>query len=233
MTRVIASDVVSFTYCPRRLWYEYNPPPGMKEMEPAPFDALILEMGLEHESAVRDKLAEKLEVVEATSIENTHDLMGARVPVIYQAHLLDEPNQLFGKPDFLLLQADGSYQAADAKFAHSIKKEIGVQIAFYRRILGSEHPGLVYLGTGEMLPLAKGEYDYAESNGGEEPGTGAILALASGGLATQRAEPAGILRASRVAAETVRELAREAAGRDAGGTRKCTLSPRWHRQAYG
>lgn len=149
MTRVIASDVVSFTHCRRRLWYKYNPPPGMKEIEPAPFDALILEMGLEHESAVRDGLANKLEVIEATSIEHTQDLMGERVPVIYQAHLLDEPNRLFGKPDFLLLQSDGSYQAADAKFAHSIKKEIGVQLAFYRRILGSELPGLVYLGNGK------------------------------------------------------------------------------------
>ena len=158
MVRVIASDIVSMTHCPRRLWYEYNPPPGMEEVEPDPFDALILEMGLEHESAVRDKLAEGTEVIEATSIDHTHELIGGRVPVIYQAHLLDEENQLFGKPDFLLHQGDGSYQAADAKLAHSIKKEIGVQLAFYRRLLGSEHPGLVYLGNGETEPVGT-EFD--------------------------------------------------------------------------
>lgn len=149
MARVVASDIVSLSHCPRRLWYEYNPPPGIEAVEPDPLDALILEMGLEHESAVRDKLAEESEVFEATSIEHTQQLMDEGAPVIYQAHLLDEENQLFGKPDFLLLQPDKTYQAADAKLAQSIKKEIGVQLAFYRRLLGSEHPGLVFLGTGE------------------------------------------------------------------------------------
>jgi uncharacterized protein len=158
MTRIVASDVVSLTHCPRRLWYEYNPPAGMEETEPDPFDALILEMGLEHERAILEKIASDFEVVEATSRNHTQELMRQGAPVIYQAQLLDKKNQLFGQPDFLLRQDDGTYQAADAKLAHSIKKEIGVQLAFYRRLLGSEHPGLVYLGTGETEPVGP-EFD--------------------------------------------------------------------------
>jgi uncharacterized protein len=153
MTRIIASDVVSLSHCPRRLWYEYNPPAGMEPVEPDPFEALIREMGLEHERAVLDTIAAGAEVVEATSLDHTRTLMAQGAPVIYQARLLDEDQQLFGQPDFLLRQDDGSYQAADAKLAHSIKKEIGVQISFYRRLLGNDHPGLVYLGTGETEPV--------------------------------------------------------------------------------
>lgn len=52
MTRIIASDVVSLSHCPRRLWYEYNPPVGMEAVEPDPFETLMMEMGLEHERAV-------------------------------------------------------------------------------------------------------------------------------------------------------------------------------------
>lgn len=149
MLSVVASDIVPFTHCPRRLWYDRNPPPGMDDVEPNPFDALILELGLEHEVAVRDRLAEDFEVVEATSAEHTQALIRQDTPVIYQAHLSDAAGELVGKPDFLILRQDETYQAADAKLAHSIKNEIGVQLAFYRRLLGSEHPGLVYLGTGE------------------------------------------------------------------------------------
>jgi uncharacterized protein len=158
MARVIASDVVPLNHCPRRLWYEHNPPAGMDEAEPDPFDALILEMGIEHELAILESIKAGTEVVEAISVEHTQVLMGQAAPVIYQAQLLDGKEQLFGKPDFLLRQDDGTYRAADAKLAHSLKREIGVQLAFYRRLLGNDQPGLLYLGTGETA-LVGPEYD--------------------------------------------------------------------------
>src|SRR5690606_38232416 len=96
----------------------------------------------------------------AESVEHTRQLVAARAPLIYQPQLVDETEDLFGKPDFLLLQRDGLYQAADAKLAHSIKEEIGIQIAFYRRLLGTPHPGLVFLGTGETGTVAD-EHDAA------------------------------------------------------------------------
>ena len=75
MTRVVASDIVSMTHCARRLWYEYNPPAGFEEIEPDPFDALIMEMALEHEQTVYERLADEFEVVEATSLDHTQELM--------------------------------------------------------------------------------------------------------------------------------------------------------------
>ncbi len=150
MARISASDVVSFTHCPRRLWYDHNPPPGLIEEPLDPFDQLVMALGLEHEAAVRDRFAEESTVVEATSVEHTQQLIHEATPVIYQAHLSDGTGELYGIPDFLILLEDGAYQAADAKLAQSIKKEIGIQLAFYRRLLGSAYPGLVYLGTGEV-----------------------------------------------------------------------------------
>ena len=143
-----ASDIVPLSHCPRRFWYDRNQPPGLTEGDPDPFEALIMELGLDHEETVKNKLSAKHDLVEAESVEHTKALMEDGVDVIYQAQLLDRKNQLFGKPDFLLHQEDGTYQAADAKLAQSINSKIGIQLAFYRRLLGSKHDGLVYLGTG-------------------------------------------------------------------------------------
>lgn len=158
MARIIASDIVSYNHCHRRLWFDYNPPPGIGEMEPDPFDVLIKDQGLAHENAILENLASEADVVEAVSVNHTEELMQAHTPVIFQAHLLDAEKNLFGKPDFLLLQEDGLYQAADAKLSTTVKKEIGIQIAFYRRLLDNDHPGLAYLGNGEMTPVGD-EYD--------------------------------------------------------------------------
>ena len=143
------------THCPRRLWYEKNPPDGIESLELDPFETLVAEMGLVHERAVRDRLASEMELVEAVSADHTRDLMDAGVPAIYQAELHDEANDLLGKPDFLLLQNDGSYRPADAKLARSLKREIGVQLAFYRRLLGTEHTGVVYLGDGNVVEVGE------------------------------------------------------------------------------
>ena len=136
-----ASDIVPLSHCPRRFWYDRNQPSGLVEVDPDPFESLIMELGLDHEETVKNKLSAKHDVVEAKSVDHTKALMEAGADVIYQAQLIDRESQLFGKPDFLLRQEDGSYQAADAKLAQSINSKIGIQLAFYRRLLGSEHDG--------------------------------------------------------------------------------------------
>jgi uncharacterized protein len=158
MVRLFASDVVSFTHCPRRLWYDYHPPEGFEAAEADPFDQLVIDMGLEHEHVILESLAQEAEVIEAMSVDHTKELMDGGASIIYQGQLLDKSEQLFGKPDFLLRRIDGTYQAADAKLAYSVKGEIGVQLAFYRRLLGTPHPGLVYLGTGETDVIGE-EFD--------------------------------------------------------------------------
>ena len=160
MVRVIASDVVPLSACPRRLWYDHNPPAGMDDAADDAFGTLLRELGIAHEQAVLARLADGSGYATAESVEHTRQLVAARAPLIYQPQLVDETEDLFGKPDFLLLQRDGLYQAADAKLAHSIKEEIGIQIAFYRRLLGTPHPGLVFLGTGETGTVAD-EHDAA------------------------------------------------------------------------
>ena len=143
------SDVNSLNHCARRIWYEHNPPPGLELVEHDPFDAMIIEMGEEHEKRVYELLAEVAEIVTAHSAEHTAELMAAGVPIIYQAQLKDKNECFTGTPDFLIRQGDGAYQAADAKLALSVDKEIAVQLAFYRRLLGNTHPAVAYLGNGE------------------------------------------------------------------------------------
>ncbi len=158
MVRLVASDAVSFAHCPRRLWFERHPPAGFAQIELDPFEQLVIDMGLEHEHAVLERLSAQNEVVEAKSPAHTQALMSNGAPVIYQARLSNQRERLFGQPDFLLRQDDGSYQAADAKLAFSVKSEIGIQLAFYRRLLGTSHAGLVYLGNGDT-GLVGDEFD--------------------------------------------------------------------------
>ena len=150
MLRIVASDVVPYAHCARRLWYDHNPPPGEMVAPDDPFDLLIAEMGLAHEQRVLEQLSATNEVVEARSAQHTAELMAGGAPIIFQAELFDDADDLFGKPDFLIRQDDGHYQAADAKLARSVDKEIGIQLAFYRRLLGNDHPGLVFLGNGDL-----------------------------------------------------------------------------------
>lgn len=61
--------------------------------------------------------------------------------IIYQAHLESSEEKLIGYPDFLIHHETGEYQPADAKLARKDeKKEIQVQLGFYRRMLGSTLP---------------------------------------------------------------------------------------------
>ena len=153
MTWINPSDVQSLHQCARRVWYEHNPPPGMEAVAMNPFDALVASMGNDYEQTVRERLAATATMMTAQSAEHTKTLMAEGAPVIYQAHLKDEQEQFVGYPDFLIRQSGGRYQAADAKLARKVDKEIAIQLGFYRRLLGNDLPALAYLGTGEVVEI--------------------------------------------------------------------------------
>lgn len=153
MVWINPSDVHSLKQCARRVWYEHNLPPGFETTEANPFDALVVSMGNDYEETVRLQLSATGTMVTAQSAEHTKDLMAAETPIIYQAQLVDEREEFTGYPDFLIRQADGRYQAADAKLARSVKEGIAVQLGFYRRLLGNGLPALAYLGTGDVVEI--------------------------------------------------------------------------------
>ncbi len=144
------SDARSWAICTRRVWLDNN---GELELTPVEdeFQQLIINLGLAHEQAILENLANTLEVRTASSPEDTNQLIAARVPVIYQAQLIDEAEGLIGFPDFLILNENGEYQAADAKLSLSEdKKEIQVQLGVYRKLLGNQLPAIVFLGDGQQ-----------------------------------------------------------------------------------
>ncbi|MBT3001087.1 MAG: TM0106 family RecB-like putative nuclease [Candidatus Thiodiazotropha sp. (ex Ctena orbiculata)] len=142
------SDAESWSQCARRVWLD-----NKGDFEQAPtedeFEQLVIQLGLEHEKRVLEKLAAQHEIQTATSPEHTAQLMADGVPVIYQAQLLDQENGFTGFPDFLIRHESGKYQPADAKLSLSEeKKNIQVQLGFYRRMLGTDLPAIVFLGDG-------------------------------------------------------------------------------------
>lgn len=156
---IIPSDAKSWSLCVRRIWYDKFPPKNT-EIKIEPFDQLIIEKGLEHEKNILAKLSQNRSVKTAESTEHTQLLMDEGIDVIYQAQFYDEDSGLVGNPDFLIKHESGKYQPADAKLARSAedKKEIKVQLGIYRRLLGTDLPGLVYLGNGKTEEIDDNAY---------------------------------------------------------------------------
>ncbi|WP_373090532.1 TM0106 family RecB-like putative nuclease [Zhongshania sp.] len=147
------SDASSWALCARRVWLDNIGELEVEEAEDA-FEALIIELGLAHEQAVLTQIMREKSVHTATSAEDTQRLMAEGVDVIYQAQLLDKENHLVGYPDFLIRHASGEYQPADAKLSLSEdKKEIQVQLGFYRRMLNANLPAIVFLGDGDTAEI--------------------------------------------------------------------------------
>ncbi len=146
------SDAKSWTLCARRVWQDNK---GELELPPTEdeFEQLIIQLGLEHENKVLQRLSSKYEVRTATSPEDTRHLMEQGVQVIYQAQLLDEDNGFTGYPDFLIKHDSGEYQPADAKLSLNEKKEIQVQLGLYRLMLGTKLPAIAFLGDGSDAPI--------------------------------------------------------------------------------
>jgi predicted RecB family nuclease len=144
------SDAKSWALCARRVWLDNKSDFDLQPVDD-PFEQLVIELGLAHEQAVLERLSDDMDVLTATLLEDTARLMAERVPVIYQAQLLDEDEGIIGQPDFLILHESGEYQAADAKLSQKEeKKEIQVQLGIYRLLLGSDLPAIVFLGNGEQ-----------------------------------------------------------------------------------
>lgn len=154
MLKIKPSDAKSWISCGRRVWID-----NRAELQIAPkedfFELLIIDLGIQHEQAVLERLSRTLTVHKARSPEDTRRLIQEGVQVIYQAQLVDEENGLVGFPDFLIRNNDGEYQAADAKLSlNAENKDIQIQLGVYRhllnRMLGSELPAIVFLGNGEQ-----------------------------------------------------------------------------------
>lgn len=143
------SDAKSWSECARRVWLDNKggfEQVGIKEG----FEKLVVEVGLEHERRVLDRLNKQYEVHTANSFDDTDCLIEQGVDVIYQAQLKDEEEKIVGFPDFLIRHDSGEYQPAVAKLALSADKiEIQVQLGIYRRMLGSTIPAITFLGDGE------------------------------------------------------------------------------------
>lgn len=147
------SDASSWALCARRVWLDNKGKLEVEEAEDA-FEALLIELGLAHEQAVLTQLMKEKSVHTATSPEDTQRLMAEGVDVIYQAQLLDKENHFVGYPDFLIRHASGEYQPADAKLSLSEdKKEIQVQLGFYRRMLNANLSAIVFLGDGDTAEI--------------------------------------------------------------------------------
>ncbi len=112
------SDAISWTLCTRRVWLDNKAKFELAPMEDA-FEQLVIDLGLAHEQNVLQRLSDTLAVHTASSQEDTSRLIAERVPVIYQAQLVDEEDGIIGLPDFLILEESGEYQPADAKLSQS------------------------------------------------------------------------------------------------------------------
>lgn len=146
------SDAKAWTECARRVWLDNKS--ALEEGPVDEFTELVIDLGLEHERTVLDRLSLEFDVHEAKSVADTTRLMEEGVDVIYQAQLFDEENGFTGYPDFLLRHESGGYQPADAKLSLSeLKKEIQVQLGFYRRMLGTSLPAIVFLGNGSTAEI--------------------------------------------------------------------------------
>ncbi len=148
------SEAKAWKECARRVWLDNKADITLEPSEDA-FEQMVIDLGLAHEQAVLDRLSEELDVHTANSPEHTRKLMNDGVDAIYQAQLVDETNDFIGYPDFLIRQDDGQYQPADAKLSLSEeKKEIQIQLGFYRQMLGTELPAKVFLGDGTEALIA-------------------------------------------------------------------------------
>lgn len=144
------SDANAWTSCKRRVWLDNK---AQLRIIPSqdPFGDLIVDLGLEHEKNLLEVISAQTTVQTASNKEDTQRLMAEKVPVIYQAELIDESRQIIGKPDFLILHASGQYQAADAKLSlNADKKEIQIQLGVYRELLANSLPAIVFLGNGKQ-----------------------------------------------------------------------------------
>ena len=132
---------------------------------------LIFRKGLEHERAYLEHLrADGKTVLELPDPEGDYDaaaratadaILKGEADVIYQGVLAHEHWR--GVADFLLRQADGTYEALDTKLARSAKPAYILQLLFYNeqlgRIQGREPEHIhVLLGNGEQQSFRPEEF---------------------------------------------------------------------------
>lgn len=141
------SDARSWVLCKRRAWYDNFPPNSCDIVPLSEFDKLLITFGKEHEKEVKKILEEGKSLIQAESPEHTQALIASGVDVIYQPIIEDKERNIIAKPDFLIRNENGKYQAADAKLAQSMDNDaIKIQIGIYRVLLNNSLPAIVFLG---------------------------------------------------------------------------------------
>lgn len=145
------SDATTWVSCKRRTWLDLH---QAVNHDADPFNQLLFNAGLQHETNILAKLQSKHEVYRAATFEHTQALMQQGVAVIYQARLIDHELGLVGYPDFLIRHECGEYQAADAKLSQKEnKKALQIQLGLYRRLLAGQLPAIVFLGDGRIANI--------------------------------------------------------------------------------
>lgn len=146
---VRASDATSWLICERRAYYDHFPTENRKEIDP--FDALVMEMGVEHERHVMSQVGRYEEAVDEA---HTQWLMNRGERLIYQGTVVDDVNGVVIKPDLLQLQ-NGDYAPVDIKMAGDVtaKKDARLQVAVYEHVLGNGKVGRIRQSDGQEVEI--------------------------------------------------------------------------------
>ncbi len=118
---VTASDLYSYYVCPHKPWRDSN---YIKEKTGKlnDFLKLLWEKGILYEQKVVSEIKDYADLSEGTEIErsqNTIKAMQLGIPLIYHGILMVD--EIFGEPDLLQRQADGTYIPIDIKSAMGVE----------------------------------------------------------------------------------------------------------------
>lgn len=181
---VTASQLYNYLQCPHRVWRDENGPEEEKIKDVNPFVKMLWERGVAYEKEVVDSVGAYLDVSKGgigERYKKTVDAMKNEFPLIYQGIL--QKDNLFGIPDMLRLEEDGSYVPIDIKSGMAyktskekdkermLKEHYAVQLALYSDILQrlgfeSERKGIVLDIKGNKVV-----YDLNEQIGERTPTT--------------------------------------------------------------
>ena len=150
MPKITASKLYDYLQCKHKVWRDAWGPQEEKNPETNPFVELLWERGVNHEKEVIKNIGEIVDVSLLPRDERfpkTLELMKSKTPLVYQGVL--QFGGLYGIPDLLRLNPDGTYTPIDIKSGRGIegvdeensedegklKKHYAVQLALYLEIL--------------------------------------------------------------------------------------------------